>query len=395
MSGKSIDGGSLTSIVPVRKKTFWLFCSLGLLMVSFGVFSLKLERTINATGVVMANVERYILAPANGAIVAHYARIGDHVEAGDPLFSMETYMLDLAILERSRDLLTAESDLEATEWALRELEIRPGDAATLTAEARGEVLRRIREIQEDVLAAWDRLEMERAVRALEYNQQRIAALRTEIEELEALALSGWARDGLLSLSQERLRSQHAGLLRLCETLREEIALLHRQREALTVRSPLRGTVIDIYRRYPGMAVQEGEVVLRIVDMESGQRIRAFVGERNIDLLREGSRARMESQVFDSLFEGYVFGGVQRIIRGTRRQLEDAGAAEPRYEVTIEVEETPYPLVLGSTVRIEFLLGRQSLFATLTQRRPGRPVPDQQPDHEQQDGEAKSSQAALP
>lgn len=366
MGSDSLEHHPVAETVAGNRKFFWVFCLAGLVLVLSGLFSLRMDKRIRAAGVVMAAQEHYVFAPASGVISRHLVRIGDEVSPGTPLFSIAGDELDMKILEKQRQILEVREQLSATELALRESAIRPGDPAIVTAQTRLDVLREIEDIQHDIVAAWERLEGERAVRGLEYNLQRVASLRTQIEKLDSGVLAQWEDAGLLALSREGMERKKENLRELEEVLEDEIRLLKRQREAFDVRAPMEGTVVDIYHRYPGMSLQEGDRVMKIADPEGGFRVKAFVGERNVDLLRVGTEARMESQVFDALFEGYVTGKVQRVVAEARRDA-DGREGPPAFEVTVAVEETPHPLVLGSRVEIDFLLGRQSLLALLMNR----------------------------
>ncbi len=77
----------------------------------------------------------------------------------------------------------------------------------------------------------------------------------------------------------------------------------------------------------------------------------------MDLVRLGTPARMESAVFDSMLEGYVEGTVVRVAP----ESAPASASAPAlYEVDIDVQKSPYPLVLGSGVDVRLLMGRRPL-----------------------------------
>jgi multidrug resistance efflux pump len=366
MGTESIERHPVAQTVAANKVFFWFFGVAGLVLVAAGLLSLRMEKTIRASGVVMAAEEYFVFAPAAGILEGHAARIGDQVEAGEPLFSLAGDDLDLKILEKDRQLHELRARIEETAVALREAEIRPAEPALMTAKERLELLEQIRSIQGDIVQAWERLEGERAIRGLEYNLQRVASLRTRLEEIDSRLLAQWSEAGLVELRRESLDNQARSLEGLADLLDREIRLLQKQRDSLRVAAPISGRIVDIYYRYPGMALREGDRVLKIVNEEACYRVKAFVGERNVDLLQVGTRARMESQVFDSLFEGYVRGRVSRIVGEASRGVE-GGRETPLYEVNIRVEETPYPLVLGSRMEIDFLLGRESLLALMLNR----------------------------
>ncbi len=366
MGLKKHERNPVAETVAANKKFFWVTCLVGLLLVAAGILSLRMDKTIPATGVVMAEEEYYVFAPAQGLLSRHFVQIGQTVAAGTPLFSLAGEDFDLRILEKKRQLLEVRRQLTAIKLALKRAEIRPGELEMLTARERLEVLDQIQEIHHEIVAAWDRLEGERAIRGLEYNMQRVASLRTRIETLNSRVMAGWQEAGLVALEQEGLEQQRIDLQEVQEVLQNEVAVLERKRASLDVVSPIAGTVVDIYRRYPGLALQEGDTVLKIANIDDGYRVKAYVAQRNIDLLQKGTPARMESQVFDSMFEGYVTGKVRRIL-AEANGVASHSPGEPRYEVTIEVQESPYPLVLGSRMEIDFLLGRQSLLALIMNR----------------------------
>jgi multidrug resistance efflux pump len=353
--------------VAANKFLFWLFGLAGVALVLAGLFSLRMDKTIRAAGVVMAEEEFYVFAPARGVLERHQVSIGQKVKAGQPLFTLSGEDLDLRILEKQRQLVEIRGEVKAADLALREAEIRPGDPALITARNRLDLLRQIQGIQGEIMAAWDRLEGERAIRGLEYNLQRVATLRTQLEEVDSRVLAEWQEAGILGLEKERVLQKREKLVELGSVLERELEVLQRQRSGLKVHSPINGTVVDIYYRYPGMALEEGQRVLKIVNVDAGYRVKAFVGERNIDMLRVGTPARMESQVFDSMFEGYVLGRVRRVVGEANRATDSPRDGQPHYEVTIDVDESPYPLVLGSRVHVDFLLGRESLLGLLMNR----------------------------
>ena len=364
--------GSIEGAGTGSRKVFWLFCLGGLLLVASGALGLRLERTIKATGQVRAATEFYVFSPADGLLESMRARIGREVEEGDVLFTLAAPDLELRILEKERLLREKKGEIATLESALRLLDLRPAEADMLTAAERLALIREIRAIQKSMLDAWDKLEGERAIRALDYNLQRVAALRTEAEALESEVLLGWLREGFPELRREELQQSLHHARETLAVVNEEKGALERLLGQRSVTAPIRGTVADIYTRYPGMAVRGGQSVLKIVDTGGGYRVKAYVPERNIDLLSEGLPVRMESHVFDSLFEGRVRGRISRVVRDAGRNI-DGPPDTPLYEVTVTVESTPHPLVLGSMLDVEFLLGRQSLLAMLLNRPEPREV----------------------
>jgi hypothetical protein len=112
-----------------------------------------------------------------------------------------------------------------------------------------------------------------------------------------------------------------------------------------------------------MTLAKGEPLLKISNANSKYVVEAEVGERNFDLIQEGTEVRMESRVFDSILEGFIMGSVTQVDPQGRFDiyLEEDG---PTFDVEIEVSYTPHPLILGSRLDVYFLIGKRSIFKSL-------------------------------
>lgn len=323
----------LTKTVAERKRVFWGFFLAGILLVSGGVFSLRTEKTISATGVVKAKEEVTVFAPSDGLLDGPFVQTGERVQAGAALFSLKANDFDLRILERKRQLLEVRNERATIDYVLAEAERRPGDLEERTAQARLDEM------------------------------QRIARETGEGGRNDVLVAS------LFLLEREELARRSNRLAELESVLEKETALLEQARRGLRVTASIPGTVVDIYKRDSGQALREGDAVLKICNIEEGYRVAARVSQQDVDQLRKGVAVRMESAVFDSRFEGYIAGRVEGIAPASVGENPE----EPRYEVTVAIEKTPHPLVLGSQMTVNFQLGRHSLLS-LFMNRPDEPRP---------------------
>jgi len=123
------------------------------------------------------------------------------------------------------------------------------------------------------------------------------------------------------------------------------------------------TQFSVKKELPdGGAVIE-QTILKISNPESPYLVIATVGEKNFDLIEEGTRVRMESKVFDSMLEGLIYGRVTQVDpEGRLAQAAKGGGVN--FEIEIEIEITPHPLDLGSSLDVYFMLGKRSLLKTL-------------------------------
>ncbi len=361
---------STPDLVRKTSRINWVISIFGLFFVFGGLVFIRSDFTIAATGTVSRALQVPVFSPRGGMVAEVFVEEGEAVQAGDPLLRMDGRELDLSLLEKRRMLGRVEQQLERAELQLASLEIQPGSLELITADERLKLLSEIAEIQSGIVTQYEELGNQRAVRSLDLQQQRIEYVRTRIQEMEARVLAGWKERGALEAEREQLAAQLRHARQEAALLREELALLERDQADLVVTAPLGGRVYNLEFDYANMRVEPGERLCEISDPESAFEVVALVGERNFDLIEPGMAVRMESQVFQSMLEGRILGVVSEVAPIAER-LPDV-TTSPLYEVEILVEETPFPLVLDSTLRVEFLVGRRSLWDVVISALSGRP-----------------------
>lgn len=334
----------------------------GVLLIAAGLALLRVELSIHTTGQVYARDEARLYAPMAGIVKRLYVELGQAVRAGELLVEMDDTELALRDVQLQRQLAEIEAALAQQDIARRELDVRPASLDILTAQERRKRLARIAEIQQQIESSYNSGHDQQIISELELRRQEILKLRSEMELIEAAILADWERAGLPALEAERIAIEQRRLETQRELIRRELDWVQRQRASLELRAPTDGVVVALSARFPGMAVDRGSELIKLAPTNGPLWVTALVPERNIDLLREGTPAVMESRVFDSMLEGPVRGRVQRVAPEATVAQAPAPAASslPRYEVDIAVEESPYPLVLGSRLDIRLLLGRRSV-----------------------------------
>src|SRR5690606_1010649 len=140
-----------------------------------------------------------------------------------------------------------------------------------------------------------------------------------------------------------------------EHMEQEIQLLQQRRQGMTVTSPIDGIIAEIDYRHTGMVPAKGERLAKIIQQDGRYKIRTWLDQRNYDLIRPGLPVRMESQVFNSTLEGYIIGRVVR--SGPDANTTRSQQGDPLYEVWIDVRESPYPLLHGSSVKVHIQMGK--------------------------------------
>jgi multidrug resistance efflux pump len=345
----------------------------GVFLLVGGILFLRSEYQVNGVGMIYSSDEWYVYSPTEERLESIPVEIGQIVQADDVLFEMDKTNIQMEIIRRSDELSNIQSELDDLTWEIRLNSIRPSDPQVVMAEERLEILSQIQQIQSAMVSSLSSLSEQRAIRSLEFYRQQIENLRTSLDTLQTRWAQQWKDAGLLEIEQERLISRQKRLNERYKLLQQEIDLLKSQLSALSIRAPIAGTVVDLYYRHQGMRAQKGDRMAKIV-RDSGQyRVRTYLDQRNYDLVSVGLPVRMESEVFNSMQGGYIMGTVSRIGKDIARKPNsdssenpaDAAFA-PQYEVWIDVNESPYPLIPGSTVKVHILLGKVPIWRTLLQ-----------------------------
>ena len=341
----------------VRSNSVLASAIIGVILITLGLFFLRFDLTIQAPGTVRARDEVRVFAPLEGVLATHAAQLGQAVTNGQLLLALDDTDLNLRLLAVDRELAEAKAALERNRIARAELEVRPGPAELVTADERRDRLARIAAIQSEIEKNYVSGRDLQIISELEVRKQEIERLRSELDLLHASLMADWQKAGVPAFEGERLAAEQQRLEALIQLARRERDLLSARLATTRIVSPMDGQVIALGPRFPGMAVAQGAELLKLAGTGGPFQVRAYIEERNVDLVRVGARALMESAVFDSMLEGYVDGVVTRV--GPEGAAGSDGAP-PRYEVDIEVTHSPYPLVLGSGVEVRLLLGRRPL-----------------------------------
>lgn len=334
----------------------FLSAVIGAALVVAGIALLKVDVSVRATGQVYSPDERRVFSPADGVLAARHVELGQVVRAGEPLLELDQTDLVQREIELDRAIAEAESALARQDLALRRLEIRPIALEVAAAPARRERLGHIAAIYAEIHSNLTRGVEQQSVSEFEARRQLIERLRSEIELAEAEVLARWLEGGLPELERREAELERDRLARALALLRRERDLVASLRASRVIRAPIDGQVVALFARHPGMSVSRGMELAKVAPTGGPVHVRARIPERNVDLVRAGTPALMESRVFDSFLEGPVRGSVIRVAPDA-----DSTAAQPLYEVEIAVGDTPHPLVLGSSLDVRLQLGRRSLF----------------------------------
>jgi multidrug resistance efflux pump len=235
------------------------------------------------------------------------------------------------------------------------------DVAVRTAEADLEKNRRMREA------------MVSGYRLSEIAQQEVV-VKTKVDENKLKVLET-ARSGRtpdmkqldLSISEHELERERAKLRVLKETLQTDLAQIDTdiqisaaklekaktEREQALVRSPINGTVLQIFTRQ-GERVN-GNGIAKIVDM-SQLRVFADVDEVHLGRVAVGGKVEVTFRGSTTLYRGKISSIVPSVKRMQRQEPDQGSSTDARVvQVEIELDDpSSMPQVLGRETRVTFL-----------------------------------------
>lgn len=330
--------------------------------------------------------------PRAGLLAALHVQNGQHVAAGDPLFTLDFTQsldgggtLDAALrdaLDRQerllREQLAAEAARSATERARLDQRLAGLEAETRSLTAQ-------RGLQERRAALAD----ERAVAAADLRRRGLLS-ETEARMREDVALS--LRQEMMALDQRlTAMAQDAAQTRLqgetlaAETADREARLrgglsdVQRQRaevaaqRALVVRAPVAGRVTAL-QAAAGQRAEPARPVLTLVPEGSDLIAELFVPSRAIGFVQPGQDVRLMYDAFPFQHFGAHHGTVESVSAAMLAPEEVSGPVKPTgpaYRVTVRLDRSTVtaggrelPLQPDMTLRADVVLEKRSLMAWL-------------------------------
>lgn len=232
---------------------------------------------IAAAGLVEAGTRNIAIAPPeSGLLTEMLVDVGDHVEAGAPLFRLDARTLEASRLEAEAEAKVAQAQLAALEAQPRPERVQALRAALAAAEARLSNAQldyeRLQTVSQAGAASWEELSTARhdfETRRAERDQAKAQLTLEEAGTWEPdLAVARAQRDA----AEARVRSLDA------------------QIERLTVRAPIAGQILK-RNAEPGEFVDGSGAAPLVMGDLSTLRIRARVDEEDTPMLRMGAAAK--------------------------------------------------------------------------------------------------------
>lgn len=342
----------------------------GCLLIGGGLLLLRTEFAVRGTGVVELAGATDFFAPADGFVRVIKHKAGDRIRQGEVILRLHNPELDSRVVEAERDLARLEGDLLRAQAKIDDLRHRPVPIEFLEAAAKEPILQSIEATREALVRQLEPLAEQRDISSVDLANRRIEELRARMERVSAEHRAEWMRSGLPDWEQalavaetEAIRLERDAARRILESLRARI-------DALVLRAPFDGTLIDLVPEQVGEAKRNGQFLFQVAESTSDYEVEAQLPQRNADLLQVGQFVRMESRVFRSITEGHIEGSVLHLRPAAKpsNTLETPTGDSVAVEAQIRIDRSPWPLIPGSSVEVEVIVGHRSILEMLLLRR---------------------------
>ncbi|MFT3823586.1 MAG: HlyD family efflux transporter periplasmic adaptor subunit [Chitinophagaceae bacterium] len=324
----------------------------------------KVDVSVNVAGIVRPVTERTELRSLAGATINTVpVKEGDHVDAGQVLLTLqqdmtdnkldqagyelskrETYIHDLSLLIRGAGPSRLSSGLYKEQYLNFQASI---------AEKRA-VLEKLR----SDFGMYSKMYDEKVVTKKEYVEKKYAfeQAKAQYNALMAEQNARWQQD----LEHYRIESKQ------WQTGHKQ---LKKEKDLLTIKAPVTGTVQQFIGRYPGGTVQVGEL-LGYVSPDSGMIAECYVSPADIGYIRAGMPVKFQVDAFNYNSWGLVSGKVTAVDNDFSMVNN-----MPVFKVKCSLDKTTLHLSNGAsgnlkkgmTLQCRFILARRRLMQLLYEK----------------------------
>jgi adhesin transport system membrane fusion protein len=373
----------------------------------------ELDEVTRGDGKVIPSSQVQVVQNLEGGIVAELlVREGDIVERGQVLVRIddvraaselrETRQRYLALLgalgrlraevEETEIALAPEVLAEAPEVARNEralyrarqdalrseLEVLRSQA-TQRGQELAELATRIGQLERSHALALEELEITEPLAANRVvSKVQLLRLRRDVSdlagELEATRLAVPRVEAALGEARRRIEERQLGFRaeaqRELNAVQAEAAALHEVIAAETdkvsrteVRSPVRGTVKQLFVNTVGGVIQPGADLIEIVPLEDNLLVEAKVRPADIAFLHPGQPAMVKVTAYDFA----IYGGLDAVVEDISADTITDDKGESFYRVRVRTEdnalhkaEEPLPIIPGMTTQVDILTGEKTV-----------------------------------
>ncbi len=274
---------------------------------------------------------------------------------------------EMALYKSSQEQLSldkkiAEDQLNQRKEELTEVKAREAQAARSLSLAQREMDLTRPMVSSGAVSEVEILRLEREVNKLSGERKQadaqISRLQSAIKEAEG-KVSEVELDFI-----NKVREELADTISRLNALREAGTGLSDRVKQTEVRSPVNGTVKQLYYHTIGGVVLPGKEIVEVVPADDTLLLEVRIKPKDIAFLVPGQKALVKFTAYDFVVYGGLEGEVEHI--GADTVMDDEG--NPFYEVLVRTYKSGIsedkPIIPGMTVEVDILTGKKTILAYL-------------------------------
>ena len=274
---------------------------------------------------------------------------------------------EMALFESSQAELALEKQIAQEQLSQRREELVELTARERQAARSLELTQRELNVTRPMIASGavsevELLRLEREVNQLSGERKQAAAQIKRIES--SIAEAQRKIEGIELEFVNEVREELADTITRMNALREAGTGLSDRVKQTEVRSPVNGTVKQLYYNTIGGVVLPGKEIIEVVPLDDTLLLEVRIRPKDIAFLVPGQRAMVKFTAYDFVVYGGLDGSVEHI--GADTVMDEEG--NPFYEVLVRTHEAGLaddkPIIPGMTVEVDILTGKKSILAYL-------------------------------
>jgi adhesin transport system membrane fusion protein len=288
------------------------------------------------------------------------------IEKAPDLVTQEQRLFDARQEQLKKRLQVLQSAADTAEQETMELQSRY-EAAKSTLVPTQRELNLVRPLAaKGVVPQVDLLRLEKEVATLtgqittlEKSIQRSQSNSKEARERVEEAVLSFRSDALSDLNDQNVQ---------LESVKSQISAEQDRVQRTEVRSPVRGTVKQLYKTTLGGVVRPGETIMEIVPLDDTLLVEAEITPKDIAFLHPGLPAVVKMTAYDFSVYGGLRGTVERISADTIVDQEGRSFYKVYVRTKknyLEKDGDRLPIIPGMTALVDILTGRKTVLEYLS------------------------------
>lgn len=335
---------------------------IGLLFIIIGFVFFRPDIQIKTEGIISHYNETLVFSPADLKVENIFFRETEAVMTGEPIISLDRSFLDIELLSLESDALENLLKISTIEMLLDKEILRPSERATIRSEEKKKIREDINASQKRITETMEKLKKSGASSNNELERSKIEEMKTKLELIEVEIENEWASKNIADIDKNKLKNEIIIRKRNNDFIEAKKKILKEKISNCSIKSPCDGKITYLKVKHNGELLKEGTVVAKIAKNDNGRwMLKAFIDDKNIHLIKVGTKAKIELKSVDSYLKDEFNGMVVFVSPDSIKNLPESLKETPQYEVDVVFDSKDPRITPGISTNLRLLPGRRSLF----------------------------------